>query len=56
MGKRKPIQIAEKERHMEEKNAKLQRFFTACDDLITGKYILADTKIGELLRSVATST
>lgn len=40
---------------MEDKNAKLQRFFTACDELITGKFILADTKIGELLRSVATS-
>lgn len=40
---------------MEERNAKLKRFFTACDELITGKFILADTKIGELLRSIATS-
>lgn len=39
---------------MEDKSVKIQRFFTACDELITGKYILADTKIGELLRSVAT--
>ncbi len=38
-----------------EESAKMQRFFTACDELITGKFILADTKIGELLRSVATS-
>ncbi len=40
---------------MDEKNTKLARFFTACDELITGKFILADTKIGELLRAVATS-
>lgn len=39
---------------MEDNNSKMQRFFTACDELISGKYILADTKIGELLRSVAT--
>lgn len=39
---------------MEEKNKSMQRFFVACDELITGKFILADTKIGELLRSVAT--
>ncbi len=39
---------------MEENNGKMQRFFTACDELITGKFILADTKIGELLRAIAT--
>ena len=39
---------------MEDNQTKMQRFFTACDELITGKFILADTKIGELLRSVAT--
>lgn len=39
---------------MEDKNTSMQRFFEACDELITGKYILADSKIGELLRSVAT--
>lgn len=38
---------------MDDTNAKLQRFFNACDELINGKFILADTKIGELLRSVA---
>ena len=40
---------------MEEKSTALERFFTACDDLIDGKHILADKKIGELLRAVATS-
>ncbi len=40
---------------MEDNRVKLQRFFTACDELITGKFILADTKIGELLRAIATS-
>ncbi len=39
---------------MQENSAKMQRFFTACDELITGKFILADTKIGELLRAIAT--
>ena len=39
---------------MEDKTAKMQRFFTACDELISGKFILADTKIGELWRAVAT--
>ena len=39
---------------MEENQGKMQRFFTACDELITGKFILADTKIGELLRAIAT--
>lgn len=38
-----------------EENAKLERFFGACEELITGKFILADSKIGELLRAVATS-
>ena len=40
---------------MEDNTAKMQRFFTACEELITGKFILADTKIGELLRAIATS-
>lgn len=38
-----------------EKYAQLERFFTAADELITGKFILADTKIGELLKAVAAS-
>ena len=41
---------------MENGRDKMQRFFTACDDLITGKFILADTKINELLRSIATNS
>jgi len=40
---------------MQDNYAKIQRFFTACDELISGKYILADNKIGELLKSVAAS-
>ena len=40
---------------MEEVNSPLQRFFIACDDLITGKHILADKKIGEVMRAIATS-
>ena len=40
---------------MEEKNTALKRFFAACDDLIEGKHILADKKIEEMLRAVATS-
>lgn len=39
---------------MDNNTEKMQRFFTACDELITGKFILADTKIGELLRAIAT--
>lgn len=40
---------------MEDKNRDMQRFFAACDELITGKFIVAEKKIGELLRSVAMS-
>lgn len=40
---------------MDDVNAKLERFFNACADLIEGKFILADSKIGELLRSIAAS-
>lgn len=38
---------------MEDINRDMQRFFTACDELITGKFIVAEKKISELLRSVA---
>ena len=38
---------------MEDQAASMQRFFSACDDLMTSKHILADKKIGELLRAVA---
>lgn len=40
---------------MENKYAKIQRFFTACDELITGSFMVADTKIAEVLKSVAAS-
>lgn len=40
---------------MQDKYARIQRFFTACDELISGKYILADNKISELLKSIAAS-
>lgn len=39
---------------MEDRNRDMQRFFAACDELITGKFIVAEKKISELLRSVAT--
>ena len=39
---------------MEDKKGNMDRFFVACDELINGKFILADSKIGELLRAVAT--
>ncbi len=38
---------------MEEKMTPLQRFFTACDDLMNSKHILADKKIEEVMRSIA---
>lgn len=40
---------------MEEKYIKIERFLSACDELIAGKFILADTKIGDLLKTVASS-
>ena len=40
---------------MQDKYAQMQRFFTACDELISGKYILADNKISEVLKAIAAS-
>lgn len=40
---------------MQDVNAEITRFLNACEELITGKFILADSKIGELLKSVAAS-
>lgn len=40
---------------MEEKIERIERFLCACDELVEGKFILADTKIGELLKSIAAS-
>lgn len=47
--------LLERNEHMEDNNTALERFFIACDELIRGKHILAEKKIDELLRSVATS-
>ena len=41
--------------HMEDKNSKMERFFTACEELINCKFIIANSKISELLRAIATS-
>lgn len=38
---------------MKDTNSQMQRFFTACDELINGKFIVADKKIEELLKSIA---
>ncbi len=40
---------------MDERIEKITRFLSVCDELVYGKYILADTKIGELLKIIATS-
>ena len=40
---------------MEEKYARLQRFFNACDELVSGSYMNAEPKISEVLKSVAAS-
>lgn len=40
---------------MQDKYAQMQRFFIACDELISGKYILADNKISEVLKAIAAS-
>lgn len=40
---------------MEDTNAQIVRFLNACEDLITAKFILADSKIGEILKAVAAS-
>lgn len=38
---------------MEENYEKLARFFAACDELVEGKFLVADTKISELLKALA---
>ncbi len=40
---------------MQDKNAEIERFLSACSDLISGKFILADSKIGDILKAVAAS-
>lgn len=36
-------------------NDKIRRFFDACDELVSGKYVLADKKIPEILKAIAAS-
>lgn len=38
-----------------ETNSRIERFFYAAEELITGKFILAEIKISDLLRSIAAS-
>ncbi len=40
---------------MEDRFSKIQRFFGACDDLIGGTYVAADTKIAEILKAISGS-
>ncbi|MDE6274697.1 MAG: hypothetical protein K2L87_06590 [Clostridiales bacterium] len=40
---------------MQDKYSKIERFLSACDELVSGKYILADTNMGEVLRAIAAS-
>lgn len=40
---------------MEDKNTKIQRFFIACDELINGTFVLADSKIADILKAIAGS-
>ncbi len=40
---------------MQDRNAEIERFLSACSDMIAGKFILADSKIGEILKAVASS-
>lgn len=40
---------------MEESYIATERFLAACDDMLTGKYVAAEGKIGEILKSIASS-
>lgn len=44
------------ERLDREENAKINEFFGALEEMITGKFILADTKIQKILKCIATSS
>ena len=39
-----------------EENEKLNEFLVACDEMITGKFILSDTKVAKILKCIATSS
>ncbi len=54
---KKAVQIADCDGgFMEDKFTQIECFLNVCDELVEGKFILADTKIGELLRCIAAST
>jgi len=40
---------------MKNSSAEIDVFLKACDDMMSGKFILADSKIGEILKAVAAS-
>ncbi len=41
------------EGHMEDQFEQLQRFFNACDEIVKGSYLQAESRIAEVLRSIA---
>ncbi len=41
--------------YMQDKYLKIERFLNACEELVSGKYIMADTKISEALKAIAAS-
>ncbi len=53
--RRKAIQFVFNGGTMEEINAGVERFINACNELINGKFILADSKISDLLKGIAAS-
>ena len=40
---------------MQDRYSKIQKFFTACDELVNGTFMLADTRIADVLKAVAGS-
>ena len=40
---------------MQDRYSKIQKFFTACDELVNGTFMLADTRIADVLNAVAGS-
>ena len=55
-GKAKDIEYARKGRNiMDVERQQIDVFLEKCDEVMRSKYIIADTKISELLRSIASS-
>ncbi len=40
---------------MEDRYSKIQKFFTACDELVNGTFMLADNRIADVLKAIAGS-